>query len=118
MWVFRETLQHRNFFPGRLDQDQLWGIIRGYPVFPERGRAVSLKGNQIIFIDAEEQPIEIIDFYPQDTYPRLVSFTGKEICAAFSEFGDQEGIRYARDVRLTDSLSGTVLGAAPEGQDL
>ncbi len=97
------------FSPGRLEQDQLWGILRGYPVPCDEGRVASLKGNQIIFVDHEEDPIEIIDFYPQNNFPRLVSFPEKGISVEFSEFGDLEGIQYARIVRLVDSLSGTVL---------
>jgi len=97
------------FSPGRLEQEQLWGIIRGYPAPCEEGRVASLKGNQIIFMDHEEESLEVIDFYPQNNLPRLISFPEKGISVEFSEFGDLEGIRYAGNVRVIDSLSGTVL---------
>ena len=97
------------FLPGRLDQGLLWGIARGYPVLPEHCRAVSLKGNQIIFMSAEEEPLEVIDLYSQSSYPRLVSFTGQGLSALFAEFEEQSGIRHARNIRVDDSETGTVL---------
>jgi len=90
------------FFPASLGPDQIWTFARGYPMFPEYDRAISLRGNQITLLDGEEKPLQVVETYPESTLPRLILFPGQGVSLSFSGFKHDERIYYARKTRLED----------------
>lgn len=97
------------FFPVRLDPDQIWALIRGYPLVLKHNRAVSLKEDQIAFLNINGEKSQIIDFYPQSTLPRLMSFPGQEVEVSFSDFENEDGTYYARKIGLNDHKTHSIL---------
>ncbi len=97
------------FFPARLDPDQVWALLRAYPVLRKYSRAVSLKGNQITLLNGKAEPVQVVDLYSESTLPRLVSFPEQGIKVSFSDFESDRGLKYARKIRLDDSKTGTIL---------
>jgi hypothetical protein len=97
------------FFPGRLEPDQVWGFLRGYPVIRQYHRAVSLTGNQITLLDKNAEEVQVIDFYPQGILPRMISLPGQHIEQSFEDFKDLNGIYYAQRVRLNRPETETTL---------
>jgi hypothetical protein len=93
------------FFPGDFDSDLIWTALRGYPNLLRYHKAVSLKANQITLFDKKENEVEIIDFYPESLLPRLVSFSKHPINLAFSDFQENDGIFYAKEVKV-DNIEG------------
>ena len=89
-------------FPKRLEPDQLWSLVRGFPVLRKHGQAVSLKGNQITLLNQKAEIVQVIDFCPQSNLPRLVSFPERNTKIFFSNYQRENGICYARDIRLND----------------
>jgi hypothetical protein len=98
-----------SFFPLQLAPDQLWGIVKGYPVLQEYYRAVSWQGDQIALLNREQESIQIIDLYPQSNIPRLMSYPEQDIEVSFSDFGNTDGIYYARNITLNDFNTWTTL---------
>ncbi len=97
------------FFPARLDPDQVWALLRAYPVLREYSRAVSFKGNQITLLNGKAEPVQVVDLYSESTLPRLVSFPEQGIKVSFSDFKNDKGLKYARKIRLDDSKTETIL---------
>ena len=97
------------FFPVRLDPDQIWALIRGYPVVRNHNRAISLKGDQIVFLNKDGEKVQVIDFDPHSSLPCLMSFPGQEVAVSFSDFQNDDGIYYARKIGLNDPKTRSIL---------
>jgi hypothetical protein len=97
------------FFPARLDPDQVWALLRAYPVLQKHSRAVSLKGNQITLLNGKAEPVQVVDLYSESALPRLVSFPEQGIEVSFSDFESNNGLKYAREIRLEDAKTETIL---------
>ncbi len=102
-------LEPTRFFPVDLGPDQIWAIIRGYPVLGEYMQALSQKGDQIELLDKEGKTIQIIDFYQDSRFPRLSSITGKGPGVSFSDFKIDKQIKYAREIGFDDPQDRTSL---------
>ena len=98
-----------NFFPLHLDPDQLWGLVKGYPILGEYYRVESQQGNQITLLNRELESVQIIDLYPQSNLPSLMSYPEQDIEVSFSDFKNDEGIYYARNIIFNDSNAWTTL---------
>jgi hypothetical protein len=93
------------FFPGRLfGPDLIWAVLRGYPYLIKHHSIASPGANQISLLNQKER--EVIDLYPENLLPRLVSFPAQQIDLTFSEFQDNDGIYYAREVKV-NSIKGS-----------
>jgi len=103
------SLEPSGVFPGTLEPDQIWTFIRGYPVIREHNRAVSLKENQITFLNTNGEYVQVIDFHPQSRTPCSVLFPEQDIRLTFSDFKNEDGIFYARKVGLSDPRTGSDL---------
>lgn len=90
-------------FPGSLAPDQMWSLLRGYPILKEYDRAISLKVNSITFLNREEEAVQVLELYREDHLPRSLSFPGQGIETMYSDYEDQDGIFYARTIKLDDS---------------
>ena len=88
------------FLPGNFNSDMIWTALRGYPVLLRYDKVLSLKANQIRLFNKEEEEIEIIDFYTDSRLPKFVTFPERHIKLALSDFRDNEGIVYAREVKV------------------
>ena len=93
----------------RLDPDQIWALIRGFPQVLKHDRAISLKEDQIAFLNADGEKIQVIDFYPQSTLPCLMSFPGQKVEVSFSDFQNEDGTYYARKIGLNDHKTHSIL---------
>jgi len=88
------------FFPGDFDAHLIWAVLRGYPNLRRYHRTISLKSDQISLFNEKEKVVEVVDLYPESLLPKLVSFPEQDITLAFSDFQEDNGIYYARKVRL------------------
>ena len=103
------TLDSFKFFPARLNLVQIWALVRAYPSLMNHSRAVSLKGNQITLLNARAESTQILDFYPASSLPRLVSFPARGIAVSFSDFENDNDLKYARKIKLDDPKTETIL---------
>jgi hypothetical protein len=88
------------FFPGDFNAHLIWAALRGYPNLTAHHRIVSLKANQISLFNRKEKEVEIIDLYPETLLPKRVSFPRRHVDLGFSKFQEDNGIYYAREVRV------------------
>lgn len=97
------------FFPKSLKPDQLWSLVRGFPILRKNDHAVSLKGNQIMLLNQNAEIVQTIDFFPQSHLPRLVSFPEQNTNIYLSNYQKENKICYAREIRLNDPVSASDL---------
>jgi len=88
------------FFPVDFNTDLIWSALRGYPNIIGHHRVAFMGRNQISLLNGEEKEIEIIDLYPENLLPKLVSFPEKNIYLGFSNFQEDKGIIYAKKVKV------------------
>ena len=88
------------FLPVDFNIDLIWAVLRGYPNLIRHHRTALLRRDQISLLDGEEKEVEIIEPYPGNLLPKLVSFPEKTISLVFSNFKEDEGIIYAREVEV------------------
>ena len=91
------------FLPFRLDREQMWAFARGYPILSDHDRALSLKGDQITFLNKGPEPVQVIDLYPERDLPQRVSFPVEGIMVSYSEFETENGLRFARNTELKET---------------
>lgn len=97
------------FFPGRLAPDKVWAFLRGYPILLKHKRFLSIKGDQVVFFNGNDEVIQVIDLYPDSDNPRLISFPEEGIRMLFSDFENDNDIYYARKTKLDDLKDKTTL---------
>ena len=90
------------FFPGDFDSDLILAALRGYPNLLRHHKIISLKAHQISLLNQGGKEVEIIDFYPESLLPKRVSLPEHHINLAFSDFQENDGVYYAREVRVDD----------------
>ena len=97
------------FFPGRLDPDQIWPLVRAFPIILEHNRVIALTDNQIAVLNTNDEKVQVIDFRPQTNLPCLMFFPGQDVQVSFSEFQNEDGTYYAKKVELNDPKTGSIL---------
>lgn len=96
-------------FPVDLHPDQVWALARGYPLLLRHNRAVSAKGDQIMFLNRKGETVQVIDFFPGSVLPHMVSFPGRRAEMSFSDYENQDGTYHASDMILNDRRAGNIL---------
>ena len=91
-----------NFFPARLNPDQLWAFVRGYPIPEKHDLAVSLEGDHISLLNGNGDTIQLIVCSAQNNLSFQTFFPKKEIRVSFSDFKSNNDIQYAQKIRLYD----------------
>ena len=89
------------FFPGDIEPEFVWGTLRGYPNLVSHDHVKSLKKDQISLYLGEGKEVEVIDLYPENQLPKSVQFPDKQITLSFSDFQENGGISYAREVGVS-----------------
>lgn len=98
-----------SFFPVSLNQDQLWGIARGFPVLEDYKSAVSGKGNQITLLDNKGKNLQVIDLLPESDLPGKISFPQQKLQISFMEFQTKDDLYYASSIMAKDDTNDNVL---------
>ena len=93
-----ETLSE--FFPGNFDTGLIWAVLRGYPNLLEYQDAIPLGSAQVRLLDDKEDVVEIIDIRPDNLLPKQVSYPQQCINIAFSDIQENQGIYYARKIKV------------------
>jgi len=91
------------WIPVPLNHDLLWTLARAYPVLPTHDRVQSMRGGQITLVDSSEEPMQVIDLYPQTSLPKKVCFCRANAEMSFSQYEDNSGILSAREIGVNDT---------------
>ena len=89
------------FLPGDIDPEFIWGALRGYPNLLVHDAVRSLRKDQISLFHGRDEAVEVIDLYPETHLPKSVLFPDKQITLTFADFHNDEGIRYSREVAVS-----------------
>jgi len=102
-----DALSPGTFLPAGLGREQFWALVRSYPVLVEHHQQVSTQPDEIRLLDIDSQTIEVIHMDPYASRARRISFPRQGIDIHYSEYAHYQGILYAREVKLSDSVSET-----------
>lgn len=94
------------FFPADLDEDLIWEVLRGFPKLREDGRVESRTVDAVSLLDPNGHDRVIVEFEAQSLLPRRSSFPERKIAVRYGDFDEEDGILYAREVRVSQ-LEGT-----------
>ncbi len=89
------------FFPADLDADLIWEVLRGFPKLRPHGRMESRKADQVSLLDRNGDEMEILELDPESGLPRRVSFPERKVAVGYADFQQEDGILYAKEVRVT-----------------
>ncbi len=101
--IYRDSLDSRQIsdnFPMPLDPCVLWSLARAFPVLVEHRQARSLAGNQITLLDSNGDKIQVVELYSGELLPHKVCFIKEHETLVFSNFENDDGILYARQVKF------------------
>lgn len=76
----------------------LWSLARAFPALLKHREAASFAGNQITLLDPEGEKVQVFELYSSEPLPYKVSFCKESAVMVFSDFEDEDGILYARNV--------------------
>jgi hypothetical protein len=104
-----DTVNHWEWLPMQIDKNQLWALGRGFPLINDYTRSVSDIPNQILLSNEERATTQRIDLEPSKDTPQRIDSTENGLNLIFSEFGEEDGIQYARNIQFNDPNSGSTL---------
>jgi len=84
--------------PVPLNPSILWSLARAFPALLDHQSAASFAGNQITLMDADGHEVQVFELYSGELLPFKVSFCKENAAMIFSDFQDEDGILYARQV--------------------
>jgi len=87
-------------FPGELDPQLIWSILRGYPPLPPYHNAASSKGNQLSLMGENGKEVEKLELDRDTFLPRIAFFPQTGIQVGFSDYRKQGDIRYAKKIKI------------------
>ncbi len=86
--------------PVPLNLKILWSLARAFPALFEYQSAESFAGNQIALMDEKGQKIQVFELYSSEPLPFKVSFCEENASMVFSDWQDEDGILYARQMKF------------------
>jgi hypothetical protein len=84
--------------PVPLDPAVLWSLVRAFPVLLEHRKTASFAGNHISLMDAAGGEIQALELFSEEPLPHRVCFCKQNATLVFSDFENDDGILYARQV--------------------
>ena len=94
------------FFPADLDGDLIWEVFRGFPKLQKDGRVESRIPDAVSLLDRNGNESAIVQLDAQSRLPKRGSFPARKVAVGYGDFQQEDGILYAREVRVTQ-LEGT-----------
>ena len=101
--IYRGTLDSRQVLeriPIPLDPCVLWSLARAFPALVEHRQARSFAANQITLLDRNGDKIQVLELYSGEPLPQKVWFFEPHATLLFSNFENDDGILYARQVNF------------------
>ncbi|MCJ7596840.1 MAG: hypothetical protein MUO52_18920, partial [Desulfobacterales bacterium] len=97
------------FLAGKLDSRLVWAALQGYPILPDYRRIESREANRIIFVDSGQEETEILEVFPDSLLPKAVILPDRQVELVFSEFQEDQGITYAKGVKVIPPKGGRTM---------
>lgn len=99
-------LSPSRFLPVRLEREEIWSLLRGYPLVPAGTRARRDAPDRILFLDAAGKTVQRLCFDAESLLPREAYFPAQKIHLRYEAWSQLEGVWYARRMRYRDEGQG------------
>jgi len=104
--IYRGSLKSKRFsqyIPVPLNHSILWSLARAFPALLKHRETASIAGNQFTLLDDLGDKVQHFELYSAEPLPRRVCFCEQNTTIVFSDFQDDDGILYARQMRFHGS---------------
>ncbi len=102
-------LSPSRFLPVRLEREEIWSLLRGYPVVPAETRARMDGDQHIVFVDAAGKTVQRLGFDTESMLQREVFFPPQGIRLSYDSWERRGGFWYARRMIYDDQRQGASL---------
>ena len=102
---YRGSLKNKRLsqrIPVPLNCSILWSLARAFPALLKHQRTTSAAENRFALMDHMGNRVQHFEIYSSEPLPREVCFCKQNMTIFFSNFDDDDGILYARQVRFHD----------------
>ena len=99
--VYRGSLKSKRLsrrIPVPLNHSILWSLARAFPALLKHRETGSMAENQFTLIDSMGDKVQHFELYSAEPLPHRVCFCKQNATMVFSDFEDDDGILYARQV--------------------
>ena len=99
--IYRGSLKNKRLsqrIPVPLNHSILWSLARAFPVLLQHRETASTAENQFTLMDDNGNRVQHFELYSAEPLPRRVCFFKQNTIILFSDFEDDDGILYARQV--------------------
>jgi hypothetical protein len=101
--IYRGSLKSKRLsqrIPVPLNCSILWSLARAFPALLKHREAASIAENQFALMDHMGDKVQHFELYSSEPLPRRVCFCKQNATIVFSDFEDDDGILYARQMRF------------------
>jgi hypothetical protein len=97
------------FFPGKLSEDLVWSVLRGYPSLRPYRAAPTREEGRFVLMDGQSRVTGNFSIDAEDLGPSTVHFLDEGLTLAFAQYQTVDGIDYADEVRMEAKAGGTLI---------
>jgi len=104
--IYRGSLESKRLsqhIPVPLNHSILWSLARAFPALLKHRETALIAGNQFTLLDKTGDKVQHFELYSAEPLPRRVCFCKQNATIVFSDFEDDDGILYARQMRFHGS---------------
>lgn len=101
--IYRGSLKSRRLsrrIPVPLNHSILWSLARAFPALLKHRETASIAANQFTLMDSMGDTVQYFELYSGEPLPRKVRFCKQNVTIAFSDYEDDDDIRYARHMNF------------------
>ena len=101
--IYRGSLKSKRLsqrIPVPLNCSILWSLARAFPALIKHRETASIAENQFALMDHMGDKVQHFELYSAEPLPRKVCFCKQNATIVFSDFEDDDGILYARQMRF------------------
>ena len=99
--IYRGSLKSKRLsrrIPVPLNHSILWSLARAFPALLKHRETASMAENQFTLIDSMGDKVQHFELYSAEPLPHRVCFCKQNATIDFSDFEDDDGILYARQM--------------------
>jgi hypothetical protein len=101
--IYRGGLKNKRLsqrIPVPLNHSILWSLARAFPATLKHQESASTAENQFTLMNNKGDRVQHFEMYSAEPFPRKVVFCKQNATIFFSDFEDDDGILYARQIRF------------------
>ena len=97
------------FFPGKISEDLVWSVLRGYPSLRPYRIVPTREDGRFVLLDDRSRVSGNFSIFSEALRPATVHLSGEGLSLSFSQYQTVNGIDHADEVRMEAKAKGGTL---------